>query len=299
MSQHPHSADYFGDTRDYWWNRDFLELMSRRWKLPAVTSLLDVGCGIGHWSRCLGPFLPAEARVTGVDREPRWIEQARAAAAAAGERRFSYQPGEAERLPFPDGSFDLVTCQTVLIHVKDPVVVLREMLRVLKPGGLLAVVEPNNLTVNLSNLDLHKPVADLVALVEFQMICERGKMELGEGFNSLGTLVPGWFAQLKVEDIAVCLSDKANTLIPPYATTEEQAFLREAAAYKERRFWIWSREDTLRYFLAGGGPPEVFEAQWARALASGEEFVRATSRGALNLASGPLCYLVSGRKPLR
>jgi ubiquinone/menaquinone biosynthesis C-methylase UbiE len=296
-SRKPHSADYFGDTRDFWWNRDFLELMSRRWKLPAVQSMLDVGCGLGHWGRCLEPFLPSGARVVGVDREPQWIEKARASVAGGAGGRFQFQQGEAERLPFADASFDMVSCQTVLIHVKDPVVVLREMIRVLRPGGLLAVVEPNNVTVNLSNLDQTKPVADLVALVEFQMICERGKRNLGEGFNSVGPLVPGWFAELKVDDIEVYLSDKTNTLIPPYASVEEQAFLQEAATFHAQRFWIWNREDTLRYFLAGGGEAEAFEGHWARALASGAEFVCATTAGALHIGSGPLCYLVSGRKP--
>ena len=45
MSKKPHSADYFGDTRDFWWNRDFLALMSARWNLGAVKRILDVGCG--------------------------------------------------------------------------------------------------------------------------------------------------------------------------------------------------------------------------------------------------------------
>jgi 2-polyprenyl-3-methyl-5-hydroxy-6-metoxy-1,4-benzoquinol methylase len=53
VSEKPHSADYFGATRDFWWNHDFLELMSARWRLAAVRSVLDVGCGVGHWGRCL------------------------------------------------------------------------------------------------------------------------------------------------------------------------------------------------------------------------------------------------------
>jgi cyclopropane fatty-acyl-phospholipid synthase-like methyltransferase len=43
-----HSAEYFGETRDYWWNLDFLELMGRRLSLDRVQDVLDVGCGIGH-----------------------------------------------------------------------------------------------------------------------------------------------------------------------------------------------------------------------------------------------------------
>ena len=64
-----HSAECFGDTRDHWWNLDFLRLMARRWKLDAVRDVLDVGCGVGHWGMLLASVLPDDARVTGVDRE--------------------------------------------------------------------------------------------------------------------------------------------------------------------------------------------------------------------------------------
>ena len=46
-----HSAEYFGDTRDYWWNADFLELMGKRLSLDRARDVLDVGCGVGHWGR--------------------------------------------------------------------------------------------------------------------------------------------------------------------------------------------------------------------------------------------------------
>jgi hypothetical protein len=42
MTKKPHSADYFGDTRDFWWNHDFLKLMSARWNLADVRRALDV-----------------------------------------------------------------------------------------------------------------------------------------------------------------------------------------------------------------------------------------------------------------
>ena len=46
-----HSAEYFGDSRDYWWNDDFLTLALQRWSVTEVRNLLDVGCGVGHWGR--------------------------------------------------------------------------------------------------------------------------------------------------------------------------------------------------------------------------------------------------------
>ena len=144
MSDQPHSAEWFGDQRDFWWNRDFLDLMARRWRLSEAGSLADVGCGLGHWSRLLYPYLRAPARLAGVDREPRWVAEA--------ERRFrnafpdgepaslTFTQGEATRIPLPDNPFDVVTCQTVLMHLAKPLDGLREMLRITRPGGLIVCV---------------------------------------------------------------------------------------------------------------------------------------------------------------
>ena len=105
-----HSAEYFGDTRDYWWNLDFLELIGKRLSFDHVQDVLDVGSGVGHWGQLLANVLPHNARVQGVDRDPLWVEKAAARAAAHGHAdRFSYQVAVAEKLPFADASFDLVT----------------------------------------------------------------------------------------------------------------------------------------------------------------------------------------------
>src|SRR5262245_51147603 len=176
--QSSHSAEYFGDTRDFWWNRDFLELMATRWRLAEVRDVLDVGCGVGHWGALLGGVLPQEARVTGVDRDPIWVEKANERARARGEEgRFRYLQALAEELRFPDDSFDLVTCQTVLIHARDPRATLAEMIRVTRPGGLVAVAEPNNMANALvwGSTAEHVPASEIITLMTFQLLCERGK----------------------------------------------------------------------------------------------------------------------------
>ncbi|MEA2450794.1 MAG: hypothetical protein QOG63_2726, partial [Thermoleophilaceae bacterium] len=72
----PHSAVWFGDQRDFWWNADYLQLAARRLDLDRVRSVLDVGAGIGHWGRALATVLAPDARVVGVEPERRWIEEA-------------------------------------------------------------------------------------------------------------------------------------------------------------------------------------------------------------------------------
>ena len=58
----PHSAEYFGEYRDFWWNSDFLKLMANRLQLDQAKTVLDVGCGIGHWGQILAPVLPKDVR---------------------------------------------------------------------------------------------------------------------------------------------------------------------------------------------------------------------------------------------
>lgn len=296
----PHSAELFRATRDFWWNADFMELMARRWRLDTVRSVLDVGSGVGHWGRTLLPHLPVDATISGVDPEPRWVARAGESAARDGlAARLRYSPGSAERLPFAGDTFDLVTCQTVLIHVADVHRALGEMIRVLKPGGLLAVAEPNNLAASLvlSRMRWHEDPETTLALVRLQLICERGKEALGEGNNSSGDLIPGYFHECGLCEIAVYQSDHATPLIPPYDDPRQRASRDELLDLAQRDVYFWKRTDAERYFRAGGGSPSAFEPLWATAM----NVSRAVARGLLDQtehqAGGSVFYLVSARKP--
>ena len=292
-----HSAEYFGDTRDFWYSADFLALLAQRWRLHEVQTALDVGCGVGHWGRLLAGRMSAAAHVVGIDREQAWVETARARAAATGRgERFEYLRGTVEALPFAADSFDLVTCQTLLIHVRDPRAALREMIRVTRPGGLIAVAEPNNVARALLSPDvLADPIDDILALVAFQLTCERGKEALGEGNNSIGERIPQLFQSSGLQHIQVCQNDKASPLIPPYDDPEARANVDELRDFSERELWIWSREDTHRYFHAGGGEP--FERFWTLAIAQQQRTSTAIAQGTFAAAGGSVVYLVSGRKP--
>lgn len=294
-----HSAEYFGDTREFWYAADFLALLSQRWRLHEVQTALDIGCGVGHWGRLLAGKMSAGARVVGIDREQAWVEAARDRAAAIGlHQRLEYRQGTVESLPFEADSFDLVTCQTVLIHVRDPRVALQEMIRVTRPGGLVAVAEPNNVARALLSPDvLADPIEDVLALVRFQLTCERGKEAVGEGNNSIGEVVPQLFHSLGLEHVHVCQNDKAAPLIPPYDDPEARANVDELRTFSEREFWIWSRADTQRYWLAGGGEKTAFQPHWSLALAQQKRAATAIGQGTFAAAGGNVVYLVSGRKP--
>ncbi|MFH0515774.1 methyltransferase domain-containing protein [Streptomyces sp. M41] len=104
---------------------------------PDMT-VLDVGCGPGTITADLAALVP-EGQVTGVDRAPEIVEQARATAAGRGLTNVAFGVADVHALDFPDDTFCVVHAHQVLQHVGDPVGALREMKRVTRPGGLVAV----------------------------------------------------------------------------------------------------------------------------------------------------------------
>ena len=103
---------------------------------------LDVGCGPGQIPIMMAARWPG-LRITGLDAAPAMIEQARKDAARTGVA-ISFQvlrlgPHGEARLPFDDASFDLVTSNSVLHHVADPVAFFDEIARVAKPEGAVLI----------------------------------------------------------------------------------------------------------------------------------------------------------------
>lgn len=296
----PHSAEYFGEYRDFWWNADFLELMAKRLNFAQTTDVLDVGCGVGHWGQLLAPLFTKNARVIGIDREEVWVAKAteRAKAFGLGDR-YHYQIGDVTALPFADDEFDLVTCQTVLIHLKDPKVGLREMMRVLKPGGVLLVAEPNNFANRaiMSSLTERLSVDEVVDRLKFGLIVERGKHALGLGFNSVGDLIPGYMVELGAEHIRVYLSDKTVPLFPPYSSKEQQVYIQQTRDWAKRGFIGWDRKEVFDYFIAGGGREDEFERYFEMFIKESEEMIKAIDQATYHSAGGAVTYLIAAQKP--
>jgi SAM-dependent methyltransferase len=291
-----------GDWRDTWWSKDFLQLLASRLRLGEVRSVVDVGCGVGHWGRTLLPFLHAEATLVGVDREQAFVDRAAATAEARGfGGRASYRQGLAEALPVPDGSADLVTCQTVLMHVADPQRAIEEMRRVLRPGGLLLAAEPNNFAEKATWLVTAPGLsrADRLALLGLEAICQDGKRASGQGDSSVGERLPALLVEAGLTEVRVCQSEKCSTLIPPYDTPEQREELRQYLSLIDGGAWLGvggTRAQTHGWYLAGGGDPAAFEELWALARREALAWKDAALARSLSGARGVTFYLASGRK---
>jgi SAM-dependent methyltransferase len=102
--------------------------------------LLDVGCGPGSITRGLAERV-APGEVIGVDISPQTLEEARRDSAARGITNVQYREASVYELPFPDASFDVAYAHQVIQHLRERSAALREMLRVVTPGGHLAIRE--------------------------------------------------------------------------------------------------------------------------------------------------------------
>jgi SAM-dependent methyltransferase len=101
--------------------------------------VVDVGCGAGIDSLIAARMVGPSGEVVGVDMTPAMAQRARASATAGGLSNLRFHEGLAESLPVPDGWADVVISNGVLNLFPDKLAGLREMARVLKPGGRLQI----------------------------------------------------------------------------------------------------------------------------------------------------------------
>lgn len=102
-------------------------------------SLLDCGCGPGSITLGLArAVLPGQA--VGIDLELSMIERAKALASENQVSNVEFRVADVYDLPFDEGQFDVVFSSSVLEHLAEPIRALRAMRRVLKPGGLTAII---------------------------------------------------------------------------------------------------------------------------------------------------------------
>lgn len=119
-------------------NQKALELIVRSAGAGPEDTVLDVGCGPGLLA-CA--FARVVRHATGIDLTPAMLEQARKAAEEQRLTNVSWQQGDVTQLAYPSAHFSIVSSRFVFHHLEQPLVVLKEMVRVCKPGGRIVVAD--------------------------------------------------------------------------------------------------------------------------------------------------------------
>lgn len=142
MDDPKHKHGRFFDVWSRFYRRTLFGLELRRIQRVAIDRLaaqpgervLDLGCGPGDGAQRVAE---TGAQAVGLDYSQGMLETARAVPGLAGLAR-----GDAGRLPFRDGAFDRIICTNSFHHYPQHLAALKEMRRVLKPGGVLVLVDP-------------------------------------------------------------------------------------------------------------------------------------------------------------
>jgi ubiquinone/menaquinone biosynthesis C-methylase UbiE len=159
--------------------------------------VLDVGCGTGIVAREVAARLGSQADITGLDQSSNMLAVARAKSNEEGAI-VEWREGSAEKLPFPDSSFDLVLSQFALMFFADRAVALREMRRVVNKNGRVLVSVWQGLEKRPFYQTLYNVIQKRVGISALQDIFALGKpKELQK------LAVDAGFRQVEIEPVSM------------------------------------------------------------------------------------------------
>jgi hypothetical protein len=146
----------------------------------------------------------------------------------------------------------------------------------------------------------HSPVDDVeywIDRVRFYLTCLQGRRALGHGDLAIGERIPDLLRAAGFADVRAWLADKVALLTPPYDEDENRAALDVIRDHYEHETYPFPREIGRRYFLAGGGAPEDFDAAWQRRRADQAQLLELVAEGVVSGTAGRLMYVVAATAP--
>ena len=221
------AADHFDDTPLGFWERIGKRTVTNL-NLQAGAKVLDVGCGTGASALPAAEIVGPRGFVVGVDLSVRMLDRARAKATERGLRNVEFRLADMTSLDYPDGHFDAVVSVFSIFFVPDMEGLVRELWRIVRPGGKLAVTTWG-------------PRIFEPAYSRWQTAIKRERPELHSAFNP-------WDRITDVESVRRLLQDGG---VANAEVVAEDAFqtLRSADDW-----WIIARGSGLRWAIDQMGP---------------------------------------------
>jgi ubiquinone/menaquinone biosynthesis C-methylase UbiE len=127
------------DNRRYDYFRLLQRLLVRETRIKPACTFLDLGCGTGWAVRYAADLLAGNGRFVGIDLSQGMIEKAKSD--STGLINVEFHQANADDLPFDEGIFDTVICSNSFHHYLRPIEALKEVRRVLKPGGKIQILD--------------------------------------------------------------------------------------------------------------------------------------------------------------
>lgn len=218
-------------TSDFWMHRHFRamaalysSLLSEAGLLPG-DRVLDLGCGSGTHFEWIAQLIGPEGTIVGFDHDEENLDIARKRIAGTRyEHQIELHHGPIGKLPFDDGTFDAVWCAGTLQYVPEPVDTIREMVRVVRPGGRVAAQD-----VEMHSMLLGPMPDDLLLALKSSL--PRGwtgpdKREFVDWF--VGHKLRGYFLAAGLREVRGVI--RTREYIHPL-TTDERGFLDVAIPY--------------------------------------------------------------------
>ena len=206
--------------------------------------VLDAACCVGELTRLLGRLVAPDGEVVGVDFSTTMVEEA-SRRAEQGDVPVRFEQGDIMALDYPDNTFDRARAEQVLQHIPRPESALGELTRVTRPGGMVAVMEPDwdTLVIDADNLAMSRAFTVYNSTVV-----------VPHGY--IGRQLPRMFRDAGLVDVGCT----ATVLLPPYSALREfiESNTRNAVAAgfvveKEATAWLRdleTRDAGGRFFAA-------------------------------------------------
>lgn len=258
------TAEYLEATREGMWDD------SRRALAPLDLDererVLDVGAGTGELTGVLREECPGA--VVALDADARLLS-------AVTDPRVR---GDATRLPFAEGAFDLVVCQALLVNLPDPGAAVREFARV--SGGAVAAIEPDNSAVRIdSTVEAEAPLARRARELYLDGV------ETDASLGAARTL----FEDSGLSDVTVRQYDHERTVESPYTERAVEAARRKASGE--------GLDSDRGPILAGGATPEEFDELRQRWREMGRTVAEQMGDGTYRRREVVPFYVTVGRVP--